>query len=266
MPPAITADGLSKRYGDTVAVESVELEIDRGAVYGFLGPNGAGKTTTMRMLTTLTTPTDGAATVAGHPVTDRDAVVEQIGYLPDQPPLFDELTAREQLEYTAGLRGLPASAADRIDRLLERFDLADDADRRIDGYSKGMKQKTGIVQAMLHEPAVLFLDEPTSGLDPRASRTVRDTIAELATGETTVFLSTHVLPVVDELADEVGVLSNGRVVAEGPPEELKRRVAAGEGRSLEDVFLDVTGDVDVTGGVTDDEGIAEPSPAGEESS
>ena len=256
MPPAITADGLSKRYGDTVAVESVDLEIDPGTVYGFLGPNGAGKTTTMRMLATLTTPTDGTATVAGHPVSDREAVVEQIGYLPDQPPLFDELTAREQLEYTAGLRRLPASTADRIDRLLERFGLADDADRRIDGYSKGMKQKTGIVQAMLHEPAVLFLDEPTSGLDPRASRTVRDTIAELATGETTVFLSTHVLPVVDELADEVGVLSNGRVVAEGAPAELKRRAAAGDQRSLEDVFLDVTGEVDV----------AEAPPAGEGSS
>ncbi|MEZ3143195.1 ABC transporter ATP-binding protein [Halobaculum sp. MBLA0143] len=256
MPPAITADGLSKRYGDTVAVESVDLEIDSGTVYGFLGPNGAGKTTTMRMLATLTTPTSGTATVAGHPVSDREAVVERIGYLPDQPPLFDELTAREQLEYTAGLRRLPASTADRIDRLLERFGLADDADRRIDDYSKGMKQKTGIIQAMLHEPAVLFLDEPTSGLDPRASRTVRDTIAELATGETTVFLSTHVLPVVDELADEVGVLSNGRVVAQGAPAELKRRAAAGDQRSLEDVFLDVTGEVDV----------AEATPVGEESS
>jgi ABC-2 type transport system ATP-binding protein len=241
--PAITADGLAKQYDETVAVESVDLEIDPGTVYGFLGPNGAGKTTTMRMLTTLTVPTSGSATVAGAPVTDRDAVVDRIGYLPDEPPLFDELTAREQLEYTAGLRGLSERAADRIDDLLDRFGLAADADRRIDDYSRGMKQKTGIVQAILHDPDVLFLDEPTSGLDPRAARTVRETLAELGRGETTVFLSTHVLPVVDELADEVGVLSNGRVVAEGSPTALKRRAADGQG-SLEDVFLEVTGAVD----------------------
>lgn len=238
---AIEADNLGKRYGETVAVESLTLGIDPGTVYGFLGPNGAGKTTTMRMLTTLTTPSSGSGAVAGHPISNRDAVVERIGYLPEEPPLFDELTAREQLEYVAGLRDLPAAAtADRIDRLLDRFDLADDADRRIDEYSKGMKQKTGIVQAMLHEPDVLFLDEPTSGLDPRAARTVRDTIAELGRGDATVFLSTHILPVVDELADEIGVLADGELVAEGSPETLKQRAERGDERTLEDVFLDVT--------------------------
>jgi ABC-2 type transport system ATP-binding protein len=256
--PAIEADGLGKRYGDTVAIESVDLRIDSGTVYGFLGPNGAGKTTTMRILTTLTKPSSGTATVAGHAVTDRDAVVQHLGYLPEEPPLFDELTAREQLEYMAGLRDLPAAeTADRIDDLLDRFGLAADADRRIDEYSKGMKQKTGIIQAMLHEPDVLFLDEPTSGLDPRASRTVRDTIAELGRGDTTVFLSTHILPVVDELADEVGVLYDGSLVAEGPPDALKHRAEAdgvhadtdgegslaGEERTLEDVFLEVTSEV-----------------------
>ncbi|MEZ3116607.1 ABC transporter ATP-binding protein [Halobaculum sp. MBLA0147] len=238
---AIVTEGLGKRYGDTEAVSALELSIDPGTVYGFLGPNGAGKTTTMRMLTTLTRPSHGTAHVAGQPVSDREAVVERIGYLPEEPPLFDELTAREQLEYTAGLRDLESAAADRIDELLARLDLAADADRRIDEYSKGMKQKTGIVQAMLHEPDVLFLDEPTSGLDPRASRTVRDTIAELSRGDTTVFLSTHILPVVDELADVVGVLADGELVAEGPPETLKRRAAEGDERTLEDVFLDVTG-------------------------
>ncbi len=258
--PAVVADDLGKRYGDTVAVETLDLQIEQGTVYGFLGPNGAGKTTTMRMLTTLTTPSHGSAEIAGHPVTDREAVVERIGYLPEEPPLFDELTAREQLEYTAGLRDLPSTAADRIDTLLDTFDLAADADRRIDEFSKGMKQKTGIVQAILHDPDVLFLDEPTSGLDPRASRTVRDTLASLGAGDTTVFLSTHILPVVDELADVVGVLADGRLVAEGPPEQLKTRAAAGDQRTLEDVFLDVTGDVgdglDVAGGGDDSLDVA----------
>jgi ABC-2 type transport system ATP-binding protein len=239
---AIETSALAKRYGDTVAVDGLDLSIPPGTVYGFLGPNGAGKTTTMRMLTTLTRPTAGTGTVAGHSIEDRPAVVADIGYLPEDPPLFDELTGREQLEYIAGLRDLPADpASERIGTLLERFDLAADADRRIGAYSKGMKQKVGIIQAMLHEPAVLFLDEPTSGLDPRAARTVRDTIADLADEEqATVFLSTHILPVVDELADTVGVLYDGRLVTEGSPDGLKRRAETGEESTLEDVFLRVT--------------------------
>ena len=239
--PAIDADGLTKRYGDETAVAELDLSIPSGTVYGFLGPNGAGKTTTIRMLTTLLRPSAGTARIAGESVADRDAVTPHLGYLPEEPPLFDELTGREQVEYVAGLRDLPAAAASaRIDELFARFDLTDDADRRIDTYSKGMKQKTGIVQAILHDPAVVFLDEPTSGLDPRAARTVRETIASLAADDTTVILSTHILPVVDELADTVGVLYDGRLVAEGSPADLKRR-AEGEGeRSLEDAFLAVT--------------------------
>ncbi len=238
---AIETRALTKRYGDTAAVVDLSLEIERGTVYGFLGPNGAGKTTTMRLLTTLTRPTSGTARVAGHPLEERDAVTPHIGYLPEEPPLYDELTAREQLEYVAGLRDLPVSeAATRIDRLLERFALLEDADKRIDACSKGMCQKVGVIQAVLHDPTVVFFDEPTSGLDPRAARTMRETIADLADRETTVFLSTHVLSVVDELADTVGVLHDGRLVAEGPPGELKRRAATGTERSLEDVFLEVT--------------------------
>ncbi len=250
--PAIEANSLSKRYAGAIAVDGLDLSIPAGTVYGFLGPNGAGKTTTMRMLTTLTKPTSGTARVAGESIADRDAVVPHLGYLPEEPPLFDELTGREQLEYVAGLRDIPESdAIDRIDSLLDRFDLEGDADKRISAYSKGMKQKTGIIQAILHEPAVVFLDEPTSGLDPRAARTVRDTIADLAAEDTTVFLSTHILPVVDELADTVGVLYDGSLVAEGAPETLKRRVETGEQQSLEDVFLEVTSEHPI---------VEEPSP------
>ncbi|MFC3477361.1 ABC transporter ATP-binding protein [Halobacterium litoreum] len=241
---AIEAQNLTKRYGSTTAVERLNLAIPEGSVYGFLGPNGAGKTTTMRMLTTLVEPTDGTATVAGADVTDREAVVGNIGFLPEEPPLHAELTGREQLRYIAGLRDLPeADAEARIEDLLDRFSLSGDADKRISAYSKGMKQKVGIIQAMLHDPAVLFLDEPTSGLDPRAARTVRDTIADLAAGDATVFLSTHILPVVDELADTVGVLYDGSLVTEGSPDHLKSRAESGEERTLEDVFLEVTGGI-----------------------
>ena len=243
--PAIEADGLSKHYGGERAVSDLRLSISRGTIYGFLGSNGAGKTTTIRMLTTLTQQTGGSARIAGQPVSDRDAVVSHIGYLPEEPPLYDELTGREQLNYIAGLRDMSGAERDeRIDELLDRFDLADDANKRISAYSKGMKQKAGLIQALMHDPAVVFLDEPTSGLDPRAARTVRETIGDLAAGETTVFLSTHILPVVEELADTVGVLYEGTLVAEGPPEALTERVEAGEESSLEDVFLEVTGGID----------------------
>jgi ABC-2 type transport system ATP-binding protein len=167
-----------------------------------------------------------------------------VGYLPETPPLYEELSGHEQLAYMADLWGLPAAATDRADELLARFGMADDAGRRIDGYSTGMKKKLGIVQALLHEPDVLFLDEPTSGLDPRAARTVRETVAELADEEMTVFLSSHVLGVVEEIADRVGVLADGQLVAEGTPAELVDRVEAAddtvESASLEDAFLEVT--------------------------
>ncbi|ELY99523.1 ABC transporter ATP-binding protein [Natrialba asiatica] len=239
--PAIATDGLTKHYGETSAVSDLTFEVPRGTVYGFLGPNGAGKTTTMRMLTTLTKPTSGSARVAGHPITDREAVTPHIGYLPEEPPIYDELTGREQLEYAAGLRDLPeAESTERIESLLARFDLTTDADKRISDYSKGMRQKVGVIQAVLHEPAVAFLDEPTSGLDPRAARTMRETIAELADQQMTIFLSTHILSVVDDLADRVGVLHGGELVAEDDPETLKSRAETGETRSLEDAFLEVT--------------------------
>ncbi|PCR92718.1 ABC transporter ATP-binding protein [Natrinema ejinorense] len=239
--PAIETEGLTKRYGETTAVSSLTMTVERGTVYGFLGPNGAGKTTTMKMLTTLTVPTDGSARVAGHPIAERESVTPHIGYLPEEPPIYEELTGREQLEYAAGLRDMPETAAsERIESLLERFDLLADASKRIEEYSKGMRQKVGVIQAVLHEPDVAFLDEPTSGLDPRAARTMRDTIAELADREMTIFLSTHILPVVDELADEIGVLHDGTLVAEGDPERLKSRAETGGPRSLEDAFLELT--------------------------
>ncbi|WP_123538284.1 ABC transporter ATP-binding protein [Halosimplex salinum] len=238
---AIVADGLTKRFGEELAVSDLSLSIGSGDVYGFLGPNGAGKTTTMRMLTSLTRPTAGTATVAGVSIADRPALTERIGYLPADPPVFDELSGREHLRYVARLHEIPPDeATDRIEAMLDQFGLAGDADRRIESYSTGMQKKVGVIAALVHDPEVVFLDEPTSGLDPRAARTMRDTIAEFADRDVTVFLSSHVLSVVDELADTVGVIDDGKLVAEGPPEELKRRVEGDGETDLETAFLDIT--------------------------
>jgi len=238
---AIQATDLRKTYGSEVALGGVSLSIPTGTVYGFLGPNGAGKTTTMRLLTGLSRPTSGTVSIRGVAVDDRRDIASLVGYLPETPPLYEEFSAREQLEYVADLRDIPRSTArDRIDEYLEQFELVDDADRRISGYSKGMKQKTAFIQSVIHDPDVLFLDEPTSGLDPRAARRIRDSITEFADAGTTVFLSTHILPVVEAVADEVGVLFDGHLVAEGTPAELQSRAETGEGGTLEDAFLAVT--------------------------
>jgi len=238
---AIVAEALTRHFGETVAVDSLDLRVPGGTVYGFLGPNGAGKTTTIEMLTTLLPPTAGTARVAGVPVTDRDRLKGHIGYLPHESPVYESFTAREQLAYAADIRGMDADTADeRIRSLLERVELLADAGDRIGTYSQGMRRKVGLVQALVHDPAVVFLDEPTSGLDPRASRAVIELISEQVQDGTTVFLSSHILPVVEELADTVGVLYQGRLVAEDSPDRLVgRRDGSG---TLEDVFLEVTTD------------------------
>jgi ABC-2 type transport system ATP-binding protein len=237
---AIESIGLTKEYGDTVAVNGIDLSVPEGTVYGLLGPNGSGKTTTMRMLTTLTEPTSGEAYIMGDSVEDREAVIEHVGYLSEESPLYDELTAREQLEYIADLRDVPEEVAqERIEDYLSRFGLSEEADDRISTYSKGMRRKTSITQTVLHDPDVAFFDEPTSGLDPRAARTVRELIEELSDEDMTIFLSTHILPVVESVSDVVGVLYEGSLVAEGTPDELKDGAETG---TLEDVFIEVTTD------------------------
>jgi ABC-2 type transport system ATP-binding protein len=251
---AIEATDLRKTYGSAVALDGVSLSIRPGTVYGFLGPNGAGKTTTMRLLTGLSRPSSGTVRVRGVSVDDRRALAAHVGYLPETPPLYEEFSAREQLDYVADLRDLPTDRARaRIENSLDRFGLAEDADRRIETYSKGMRQKTAFVQSVLHDPDVLFLDEPTSGLDPRAARRIRESIVDFADDGTTVFLSTHILPVVEAVADEIGVLFDGQVVAEGSPSDVTARAEMGGegGDSLEDAFLAITNEDapgDVTGG------------------
>jgi len=235
--PAIETVGLRKTYGGTVAVDGLDLRIEPGEVYGFLGPNGAGKTTTMRMLATLLRPDAGEAWICGESVADRDAVSPNLGHLPERPPVYDELTGREQLAFAGELRGLDPDAVERrTEALFDRFDLAA-GDERISTYSTGMRKKLGLAQATLHEPDVLLLDEPTNGLDPRAARAVRDRLAALAADGTAVLLSTHVLPVVEATADRVGLLADGELLAEGTPASITDRA---DEDGLEDAFLELT--------------------------
>lgn len=240
---AITVSNLIKRHKTTHAVDKLSLTVSSGTIYGLLGPNGAGKTTTMRMLTGLTRPTSGVGSVAGVSIIDRDGLRPRIGYLPEEPPIYEQVTAYEQLEYAAGLRDLPTEfIRERVDGLLDELGLTADASTRIANYSKGMRQKVAYIQAILHKPDVVFLDEPTAGVDPRAGRTIRETIQTLADEGTTVFLSTHILPVVEEIADTIGILYDGHLVAEDTPKALKQRAETEEKHTLEDVFLELTTD------------------------
>ena len=240
--PIIRASGLTKRFGKLVAVRGVTLEVDAGQVFGFLGPNGAGKTTTIRMLTGLVRPTSGSALVAGFDVDQEPREVKRrVGYLAETPYLYPKLTGREFLAFMGGLYEVPPKVTrQRAEALLSLFELADKADELVETYSHGMRQKLALAGAMLHDPPVLFLDEPTSGLDPRSARLVKDLLVALVGQGHTVFLSTHVLEIAEQLCHRVGIIDHGRVVATGTLDELRDQ-AQSEAYSLEDVFLQLTG-------------------------
>ena len=240
--PIIQASGLTKRFGKLTAVRELTLEVGAGQVFGFLGPNGAGKPTTIRMLTGLVRPTSGSALVAGYDVTlEPREVKRRVGYLAETPYLYPKLSGREFLSFMAGLYEVPAAVArQRASRLLSLFELADRADELVETYSHGMRQKLALAGAMLHEPPVLFLDEPTSGLDPRSARLVKDLLVALVERGHTVFLSTHVLEIAEQLCHRVGIIDRGQVVATGTLDELRQQ-AQRNAYSLEDIFLQLTG-------------------------
>jgi ABC-2 type transport system ATP-binding protein len=235
-PPAIELRGLTKRFGDTLALDHVDLVVRPGVVFGFLGRNGAGKTTALRILAGLARPTSGTAHVLGHDVTRaRDAVRARIGFLPDVPGFYPWMTAREYLEFAGGLFGLePAILDERADALLAMAGLAPVA-TRVGGFSRGMKQRLGIAQALINAPSLLMLDEPTSALDPIGRREVLEMIASLH-GRTTVFFSTHILADVERVCDAVAILERGRVVESAGIGELTARAAANR------LILEVEGD------------------------
>jgi ABC-2 type transport system ATP-binding protein len=248
---AVEATGLVKQYrgrGGTVdAVRGVDLHVFEGEVFGFLGPNGAGKSTTVRMLTTLMSITSGTAKVAGIDVTaEPDAVRQQIGVALQEAGLDPRQTGRELLILQARLFGLSHSeAASKAEELLELVELVDSADRRIKGYSGGMKRRLDLASALVHQPAVLFLDEPTTGLDPASRLTVWDEVRRINERGTTVFLTTQYLEEADQLCDRLAIIDEGLIVREGTPAQLKadlrERRGLGVDPSLDEVFLDATG-------------------------
>jgi len=221
---AIRIEGLTKYYGPVVGIEDLTLDIAPGEVFGFLGANGAGKTTTIRLLLDLLRPTRGRASVLGVDC-HRDSLKarRKIGYLPGELPIYRDLSAAGYLEYLARLDGRPVPP-DYLRQLLRRFDVSDiDAKRPLRVQSHGMKQKIGIIQALMTRAPVVILDEPTSGLDPLMAQAFRDTIAELRRrGDTTVFLSSHVLTEVEATCERIGLIRGGRIVTSGTIEDLKR--------------------------------------------
>jgi ABC-2 type transport system ATP-binding protein len=217
---------LERAFGDVHAVQGVDLEVGEGEIYGFLGPNGAGKTTTVRMLTTLLLPTGGRATVAGHDVVkEARAVRSSIGVALQEAALDPLMTGRELIRLQATLQGIPTEEGKRrADDLLERVDLTAAADRRVGTYSGGMQRRLDLAAALVHEPRVLFLDEPTTGLDPVSRKTIWEEVRILNNEGTTVFLTTQYLEEADQLADNVGIIDSGRIVAEGTPDALKAEI------------------------------------------
>jgi ABC-2 type transport system ATP-binding protein len=226
---ALQTRSLSRRFGDTVAVDGIDLDVAAGEIYGFLGPNGAGKSTTVRMLTTLLLPSAGTATVAGFDVCDNAEMVRlRIGVALQEAALDPKQTGRELLDLQGRLYGLSANERRRrLGELLVLVDIDEAIDRRIGTYSSGMKRRLDLAAALVHEPDVLFLDEPTTGLDPSSRAAVWDEVRRLNDQRgMTIFLTTQYLEEADALADRVGIIAKGRIVAEGTPADLKRSVGS----------------------------------------
>ena len=220
---------LSKYYGDVAAVEQISFKAEKGEILGFLGPNGAGKTTTMRMLTCYLPPTSGSAKVAGYDVVEQSLEARRrIGYLPELPPVYADMTVRGYLRFVAKIKGVPnAQLNGRIDDTMEKTGVAHVQGSTIGHLSKGYRQRVGLAQALVHNPEVLILDEPTVGLDPKQIIEIRQVIKDLG-GEHTIILSTHILPEVSMTCEKIVIINHGRIVGEGTPQSLMAQLKEGE--------------------------------------
>lgn len=217
---SIQTQSLRKCYGQVVAVDDLTLKIEEGTVFGFLGPNGAGKSTTIRLLTGLAHPTSGQAWVAGIPISHFEKVAARIGYLPEEPAFYNWMTPTEFIDYIGRLFAIKLpERTKRTRELLEKVGLSDVAKRRVGGFSRGMRQRLGLAQALVNHPDVLFLDEPVSALDPLGRREILDLILQLRS-QTTVFMSTHILADVERVCDTVGIIQQGHLLIEARQEEL----------------------------------------------
>jgi len=239
--PALRLEGVAKAFGTKKAVAGIDLELQRGELYALLGPNGAGKTTTLRMIAGLLKPDRGAISIFGvDALRDPIAARRITAWLPDEPMLYDKLTPVEYLEFIAGLWGVEQHTAEcRAAELIEVLDLAPHAHLRCEGFSRGMKQKVALAGALIHEPSLIMLDEPLTGIDAAIARQVKDLLMERVRAGATIVLTTHILEVAERLADRIGIVADGRLIAGGTFAELK--AAAGRDHStLEDVFLSLT--------------------------
>ena len=239
----IELQGVTKVYGNKRAVDRLDLKVRAGELFAFLGPNGAGKTTTIKMICGLLAPTAGSVRVGGHDAATREAR-QLLGYVPDQPYLYDKLTGREFLRFVVEMYGLDrARSTARIEELIETFDMGDFIDELCENYSQGMKQRVVFASALVHEPRVLVVDEPLVGLDPRSARIVKNLFVSQARSGAAVLMSIHLLAIAEELADRIGIVDHGRMLTVGTLAELRER--AQHDGSLEDLFLKLTGN-DVT--------------------
>ncbi|WP_102126547.1 ABC transporter ATP-binding protein [Deinococcus planocerae] len=239
-PAALDLRDLHKSFGGREAVSGVSLRVGPGELYALLGPNGAGKTTTIRMIAGLTLPDRGEALIHGFSVGRQPREAKRLlAYLPDDPLLYGKLTPPEYLEFVAGLWGVEAGpAARRAEELLRWLGLWEHRAGRVEGFSRGMKQKLALAGALIHDPRLMLLDEPLTGLDAAAARQVKDALRDFVRGGGAVVLTTHILEVAERLADRIGIIAAGRLVAEGTPGELLARTGTA---SLEDAFLLLTG-------------------------
>jgi ABC-2 type transport system ATP-binding protein len=247
-PPgdAIVVRGLTKVFGARPAVDQLSFRVARGRFFGFLGPNGAGKSTTIRMLTGMLRPTAGEAAIEGLSLEKEPLAIKAIiGVLPEELPLYERLTGEEYLQFAGRMYGLSrAETRRRVEELLEFLSLTEERAKMIVDYSQGMRKKTALAAALIHNPRVLFLDEPLNGIDPISGRVVTDLLRRLAAKGVTLFFTSHVLDVVERLCDEVAIIDRGRLVAQGTLDEIRAQREVGRDASLEDVFLKlVTADV-----------------------
>ncbi len=238
--PALEIQGLTKRFGAKVAVDSLSLRVEKGELYALLGPNGAGKTTTLRMVAGLLRPDNGDARILGASVLREPASAKQrLAFLPDEPLLYGKLNAVEYLQFVAGLWGIDAETAqDRAAELLRWLDLWDNRLDLTETFSRGMKQKLGLAGGLIHRPDVMILDEPLTGLDAGAAKAVKDLLTDYVSGGKTVILTTHIMEIAERMAERIGIISKGRLIAEGTLEELRTQSGT-QGGTLEAVFLEL---------------------------
>ncbi|MGD2116708.1 MAG: ABC transporter ATP-binding protein [Acidobacteriota bacterium] len=256
-PLALETRGLTRDFGELRAVDGIDLEVPQGSLYGFLGPNGAGKSTTIKCLTGLLRPTAGTVRILGRdPLADPVAVKRRLGVIPEDLALFDRLTGAENLAFVGRIHGLdPATVESRVHELLDLFDLADAAGTLVADYSHGMRKKVSLAAALLPSPRLLFLDEPFEGIDAVSSRQIKRLLQDFVGRGGTIFLTSHVLEIVERLASHVGIIHRGKLVAQGPIEELWV-AEEGETRSLEDAFLGAVGALSADGVLEEKGGLS----------